>query len=63
MNARVTRLETSDRITETQTRQIISDKLDPVKEDIAEIKSKVDTIFDMVCNISSEHRKINGRAR
>lgn len=36
----------SRHVTDKHVRQILADKLDPIKEDLSEIKSKLDRIFD-----------------
>jgi hypothetical protein len=36
------------RITETEVRQIIADKVDPLKESLKEIKDKIDKLFDLI---------------
>lgn len=36
------------KVDETQVRQILVDKVDPLREDIAELKSKVDRIYDIL---------------
>lgn len=51
------RLESLERVqamTDPQVRQLISDKLDPIKEDLSEIKQKLDYIFDL---LFSKHKK------
>lgn len=39
----------NQRITESSVRQIIDDKIDPVREDLEEIKQKIDKLTD-ACN-------------
>lgn len=36
------------KVTEEQTRQIVSDKIDPLREDIGELKAKLDRIVDLL---------------
>lgn len=43
------------KMTEEETRQILSDKVDPIKEDMAEIKLKVDKVIDLLINKSNKN--------
>lgn len=49
---RVERLEikTSQFKTEEEIRQIINDKIDPIREDIKEIRTKLDQLLDLIIN-------------
>lgn len=42
---RLHNLEKSSAVTEQQVRQLLADKVDPVKEDISEIRKTLDYIF------------------
>jgi hypothetical protein len=47
--SRIEKLETAvdSAMTEHQMRQILSDKIDPVKEDVTDIKNSVQKLFDL----------------
>lgn len=45
---RINDLEKFPAVTEQQVRQIISDKIDPVKEDVSEIRKTLDYIFNLI---------------
>lgn len=47
---RLSELERVHAVTEPQVRQIISDKIDPVKEDVTEIRKTLDYIFNLIYN-------------
>lgn len=47
---RLSELEKFPAVTEPEVRQIISDKVDPIKEDIHEIRKTIDHIFTLVYN-------------
>jgi hypothetical protein len=49
MNSRIDKLETSEFLNEAQARILIADKLDPIKEDIQEIKVLLMKVIDSVC--------------
>lgn len=40
-------------VTEQQTRQILNDKLEPLKEDLIEIKEQLNKLFDRLINGAS----------
>lgn len=40
--------ELDQKITEQQTRQILADKLEPVKESLDEVKEKLDKLYDLL---------------
>ncbi len=45
---RLNDLEKFPAVTEAEVRQIISDKVDPIKEDVSEIRKTVDYIFSLI---------------
>ncbi len=49
---RLTKLEekVSSQVTEPELRQILSDKLDPLKEDISEVRKQAEKITDLLLN-------------
>ena len=47
---RLTALEKLPMVTEPQVRQIIADKIDPVREDVHEIRKSVDYILNLFYN-------------
>lgn len=48
--SRITKLERElpQKVTEDDVRQIVSDKIDPIREDIHELKIKIDRIFELL---------------
>jgi len=56
---RLTSLEKSGSVTEPQVRQIIADKVDPIKEDLSEIKSKLDYLFNLFYSSKIPSKKDN----
>jgi hypothetical protein len=52
LEARLEKLEdtTSQHVTEAELRRILSDKIDPIKEDISEVKKQNDKITDILLN-------------
>jgi hypothetical protein len=52
LEARLEKLEdtTSQHVTEVELRRILSDKIDPIKEDISEVKKQNDKITDILLN-------------
>lgn len=55
---RLKRVEKSleDKVTEQAVRQIVADKLDPIKEDLDEIKARVNQLLDMFLNDKSKRK-------
>lgn len=39
-------------ITESEVRQLLADKIEPLREDVLEIKRKIDRIFDLLLNLN-----------
>ncbi len=40
--------ELDTKLSEQQTRQILSDRLDPIKESVEEVKEKLDKLYDLL---------------
>lgn len=49
---RIAELEKRPAVTESQVRQLLADKIDPVKEDVSETRKSIDYLLNLIYNLN-----------